>query len=60
MVIDSDDRPVAVIEMTGIRVVPLAQVDLAHVLDEGEGDTSVAQWRRGTSGSGTARSCVGR
>ncbi|MCX4649590.1 ASCH domain-containing protein [Streptomyces sp. NBC_01446] len=47
VVIDSDDRPVAVIEMTGIRVVPLAQVDLAHVLDEGEGDTSVAQWRAG-------------
>jgi uncharacterized protein YhfF len=47
VVIDSDDRPVAVIEMTGIRVVPLAQVDLAHVLDEGEGDTRVAQWRAG-------------
>jgi uncharacterized protein YhfF len=45
VVIDSDDRPVAVIEVTGVRVVPLADVDLAHVVDEGEGDTSVAQWR---------------
>ncbi|MFJ4866810.1 ASCH domain-containing protein [Streptomyces sp. NPDC088748] len=45
VVIDSDDRPVAVIEITGVRVVPLAQVDLAHVVDEGEGDTSVAEWR---------------
>ncbi|MFC9536480.1 ASCH domain-containing protein [Streptomyces sp. NPDC056975] len=47
VVIDSEDRPVAVIEITGLRVVPLAQVDLAHVLDEGEGDTSVAEWRAG-------------
>ncbi|MFI0904458.1 ASCH domain-containing protein [Streptomyces sioyaensis] len=45
VVIDSDDRPVAVIEVTGVRVVPLAQVDLAHVVDEGEGHTSVAEWR---------------
>ncbi|MFF3765345.1 ASCH domain-containing protein [Streptomyces sp. NPDC001922] len=45
MVIDSDDRPVAVIEVTGVRVVPLAQVSLPHVVDEGEGHTSVAEWR---------------
>lgn len=47
VVIDSGDRPVAVIEVTEVRVVPLAQVDLAHVVDEGEGDTSVAEWRAG-------------
>ncbi|MEU3601582.1 ASCH domain-containing protein [Streptomyces sp. NPDC006798] len=45
VVIDSQDRPVAVIEITGVRVVPLAQVDLAHVVDEGEGNTGVAEWR---------------
>jgi uncharacterized protein YhfF len=45
VVVDSDDRPVAIIEVTGVRAVPLAQADLAHVLDEGEGDTSVAKWR---------------
>ncbi|MDH6126410.1 ASCH domain-containing protein [Kitasatospora sp. GP82] len=44
-VVDSADRPVAVIEVTGVRVVPLAEVDLAHAVDEGEGHTSVAQWR---------------
>ncbi|MEV6399444.1 ASCH domain-containing protein [Streptomyces sp. NPDC051907] len=44
-VIDSDGRPVAVIEVTDVRVVPLGQVDLAHVVDEGEGDASVAEWR---------------
>jgi uncharacterized protein YhfF len=45
VVIDSADRPVAVIEVTAVRVVPLAEVDLAHVVDEGEGDTSVDEWR---------------
>lgn len=45
VVIDSDDRPVAVIEVTDVRVVPLAQVDLAHVVDEGEGDATVTEWR---------------
>lgn len=47
VVVDSGDRPVAVIEVTGVRVVPLAQVDLAHAVDEGEGHTSVAEWREG-------------
>jgi uncharacterized protein YhfF len=47
VVIDSEDRPVAVIEVTSVRVVPLAQVDLAHAVDEGEGHTSVAEWREG-------------
>ena len=44
-VVDSADRPVAVIEVTEVRVVPLAQVDLAHAVDEGEGFTTVAEWR---------------
>jgi uncharacterized protein YhfF len=46
-VVDSDDRRVAVIELTEVRVVRLADVDLQHALDEGEGDESVAQWRAG-------------
>ncbi|MCP9991759.1 ASCH domain-containing protein [Streptomyces albogriseolus] len=45
VVVDSDDRPVAVVEVTGVRVVPLARVDLAHAVDEGEGYTGVAEWR---------------
>jgi uncharacterized protein YhfF len=44
-VIDSDGRPVAAIELTEVRVVRLADVDLQHAIDEGEGDESVAQWR---------------
>jgi uncharacterized protein YhfF len=47
VVIDSAERPVAVIETTEVRVVPLAEVDLEHVVDEGEGDRSVAEWRAG-------------
>ena len=45
VVIDSLGRQVAVIEITSVRVVPLRDVDLAHVLDEGEGLTTVAEWR---------------
>jgi uncharacterized protein YhfF len=45
LVIDSLNRPVAVIEVTSIAVVPLADVDLAHAIDEGEGHTTVAAWR---------------
>ena len=44
-VVNSAGRRVAVIELTEVRVVRLADVDLQHVLDEGEGDESVAQWR---------------
>lgn len=58
MVIDSEDRPIAVIEITGVRVVPLAQVDLAHVVDEGEGDTSVAEWRAGHERLWHTRRCA--
>jgi uncharacterized protein YhfF len=46
-VVDSQDQPVAAIELTEVRVVRLADVDLQHALDEGEGDESVAQWRAG-------------
>ncbi|MET8309744.1 ASCH domain-containing protein [Micromonospora sp. NPDC005173] len=46
-VVDSQERRVAAIEVTEVRVVRLADVDLQHALDEGEGDESVAQWRAG-------------
>ncbi|MET9510612.1 ASCH domain-containing protein [Streptomyces flavidovirens] len=47
VVIDSDGREVAVIELTEVRVLALGDVDLQHALDEGEGHTSVADWRAG-------------
>jgi uncharacterized protein YhfF len=46
-VLDSGGRRVAAIEVTEVRVVRLADVDLQHALDEGEGYESVAQWRSG-------------
>ena len=47
VVIDSDGKGVAVIETTEVRQARLADVDLQYVVDEGEGDTTVAQWRAG-------------
>ena len=45
LVIDSEERPVAVIETTDVRVVRAADVELQFAIDEGEGFTSVADWR---------------
>ncbi|MFJ4843655.1 ASCH domain-containing protein [Streptomyces sp. NPDC088746] len=45
--IDSAGREVAVVELTGVEVLPLGSVGLRHALDEGEGYTSVAGWRAG-------------
>jgi uncharacterized protein YhfF len=47
VVIDSAEHPVAVIELTEVRVLPLAEVDRQHAIDEGEGFEDVASWRRG-------------
>jgi uncharacterized protein YhfF len=45
LMIDSAGAGVAVLETTEVRVIPLSEVDLQHALDEGEGFTSVAEWR---------------
>ncbi|MCZ2401606.1 ASCH domain-containing protein [Paenarthrobacter sp. Z7-10] len=45
VVIDSQGRDVAILEVTAVDVRPLGQVDLQHVLDEGEGHRSIAEWR---------------
>jgi uncharacterized protein YhfF len=47
MVVDSSGNPVVAIETTAVRVIRLADVDLAHALGEGEGYKSVAEWRAG-------------
>ncbi|MFT4030297.1 MAG: ASCH domain-containing protein [Protaetiibacter sp.] len=44
-VLDSDGKVVAVIETTGVEVVALRDVPLQHAIDEGEGFTSVDEWR---------------
>ena len=46
-VADSAGHLVGVIETTAVRVVRLAEVDLAHAVGEGEGYESVAGWRAG-------------
>jgi uncharacterized protein YhfF len=45
IVVDSSNRPVAVIETTSVSVVRLGEVDTRQAVDEGEGFTSVAEWR---------------
>ncbi|MEQ0560465.1 ASCH domain-containing protein [Amycolatopsis sp. NEAU-NG30] len=45
LVLDSAGDGVAVIETTGVRVLPLSEVDLQHAVGEGEGFTTVAEWR---------------
>ena len=57
-VIDSADRPVAVIETTAVRVVRLADVDLGHAQGEGEGYASVTEWRPAMSSSGIRPRCA--
>jgi uncharacterized protein YhfF len=44
-VVDSAERPVAVIETTKVVVRRLGDVDLAFAIEEGEGFETVAQWR---------------
>jgi uncharacterized protein YhfF len=46
-VADSAGHLVAVLETTAVRVLRLGEVDLDHALGEGEGFTTVAEWRAG-------------
>ncbi|MFD4244769.1 ASCH domain-containing protein [Streptomyces sp. NPDC058525] len=43
--LDSAECPVAVLEMTDVRVLRLGEVDLEHAVAEGEGYATVAEWR---------------
>ncbi len=45
LLIDSEDRPVAVVETLSVRVCRLADVDDQHAIDEGEGYTNAAEFR---------------
>ena len=44
-VVDSDQRPVGIVETTEVRIVRAADVDRQFAIDEGEGFESVAEWR---------------
>ncbi|HKD32623.1 MAG TPA: ASCH domain-containing protein [Gaiellaceae bacterium] len=43
--LDFDDQPVAVVEVTEARVVPAGAIDVQFARDEGEGFESVEDWR---------------
>jgi uncharacterized protein YhfF len=43
--LDYDDEPVAVVEVTESRVVPAGEIDERFARDEGEGFESVEDWR---------------
>jgi uncharacterized protein YhfF/isopentenyldiphosphate isomerase len=45
VVVNSGGLPVAVVETTHVQVVPLGDIDLPYVMEEGEGHASVAEWR---------------
>lgn len=45
LLIDSNDRPVAVVETLDCRVVRLADVDDRHAIDEGEGYANATEFR---------------
>lgn len=45
VVIDSAGEPVCIEEISEVRVARLADVDLDHAVAEGEGFTTVADWR---------------
>lgn len=45
LVIDSDEVPVALIELTEVTELPMGAIDLAVAREEGEGFTTVAEWR---------------
>ncbi|MFE2075033.1 ASCH domain-containing protein [Streptomyces misionensis] len=43
-VLDSDDRPAVVIELTEVRVIPFGAVDDRFARDEGRGYADAAEW----------------
>ena len=47
IVIDSDGKLSAIIEISAVKRVRLSDVDLQHARDEGEGFESVEEWRLG-------------
>ena len=55
LLVDSADRPVAIVETVSVRVVRLADVDDRHAIDEGEGYEERPRSARRMSGTGWSR-----
>lgn len=47
IILDGRDAPRALIRTTDVRIVPFNEVTAEHAAAEGEGDRSLADWRRG-------------
>ena len=45
VILDSDERPVCIIQTTRVAVIPFCEVTAEHAYKEGEGDKSLAYWR---------------
>lgn len=43
--VDIDDRPIGIVETTEVRVLRIGDCDLEFAISEGEGFTTVAEWR---------------
>ncbi|ALL37924.1 ASCH domain-containing protein [Serratia marcescens] len=46
LVVDGKGEPVCVVELTAVEMKTYDQVDEAHAFAEGEGDRSLAHWRK--------------
>lgn len=46
VILDGDGRPLCIIRTTSVDIRPFGDVDEAFAWDEGEGDRSLADWRR--------------
>lgn len=47
IILDGRDAPRALIRTTDVRIVPFDEVSAEHAAAEGEGDRTLADWRRG-------------
>ncbi len=47
LVVNSAGEPVGIETIYDVRIAPLGEVDLDHAIAEGEGFTTVAEWRAG-------------
>lgn len=46
VILDGDGRPLCIIRTTSVEIRPFGDVDEAFAWDEGEGDRTLATWRR--------------
>ncbi len=47
VILDGEGRPICIIRTTSVEIRPFGEVDAAFAWDEGEGDRSLEDWRRG-------------